>query len=414
MSFLVEHSNTPINHSFNISGSKSESNRLLILKYIFKNIDIENISNSDDTKVLEQYLKNDSPLIDVHHAGTAMRFLTAYLSTKKNNSFKITGSDRMQNRPIEVLVTALNELGADITYLNNSGFPPLNINGKKLDGGEIFLSSELSSQYITALMLIAPSLKHGLTINLKGPITSRPYIAMTSVILNRIGVKCEFFENKISIKSTHLIKNSIQKVESDWSSLSYFYSIVALSEGSELSIGSYSLNSIQGDKKLVEIYKKLGVETTFKNDVVFIKNNIKPESTQSLELNLSDTPDIAQTIAVTCFGLGLPCDLYGLHTLKIKETDRLKALKIELTKLGAEVKITKDSFHLNKSSEMKSHVSIETYNDHRMAMSFAPLAVCKPIIINNPGVVTKSFPDFWNHLKAMNFLVSKKNLIISK
>lgn len=408
MSFLVEHSNTPINHSFSISGSKSESNRLLILKYIFKNIDIENISNSDDTKVLEQYLKNDSPLIDVHHAGTAMRFLTAYLSTKKNNSFKITGSDRMQNRPIEVLVTALNELGADITYLNNSGFPPLNINGKKLDGGEIFLSSELSSQYITALMLIAPSLKHGLTINLKGPITSKPYIEMTSVILNRIGVKCEFFENKISIKSTHLIKNSIQKVESDWSSLSYFYSIVALSEGSELSIGSYSLNSIQGDKKLVEIYKKLGVETTFKNDVVFIKNNIKPESTQSLELNLSDTPDIAQTIAVTCFGLGLPCDLYGLHTLKIKETDRLKALKIELTKLGAVVKITKDSFHLNKSSEMKSHVSIETYNDHRMAMSFAPLAVCKPIIINNPGVVTKSFPDFWNHLKAMNFLVSKK------
>ncbi|KRO88383.1 MAG: 3-phosphoshikimate 1-carboxyvinyltransferase, partial [Cryomorphaceae bacterium BACL29 MAG-121220-bin8] len=383
-------------------------NRLLILKYIFKNIDIENISNSDDTKLLEQYLKNESPLIDVHHAGTAMRFLTAYLSTKKNKSFKITGSDRMQNRPIEVLVTALNELGADITYINNSGFPPLSINGKKLDGGEISLSSELSSQYITALMLIAPSLKQGLIINLKGPITSKPYISMTSIILNRVGVKCEFSGNKISIKSTRLIKNSIQKVESDWSSLSYFYSIVALSEGSELSIGRYSMNSIQGDKRLIDIYKKLGVETTFENDVVFIKNSNKSESLQSLELNLSDTPDIAQTIAVTCFGLGLSCDLYGLHTLKIKETDRLKALKIELNKLGAIVEITKDSFHLNKSSEMKSYVSIDTYNDHRMAMSFAPLAVCKPIIINDPGVVTKSFPDFWNHLKGMNFLVSKK------
>ena len=408
MSFLVEYSNTRINHSFNISGSKSESNRLLILKYIFKNIDIENISNSDDTKLLEQYLKNESPLIDVHHAGTAMRFLTAYLSTKKNKSFKITGSDRMQNRPIEVLVTALNELGADITYINNSGFPPLSINCKKLDGGEISLSSELSSQYITALMLIAPSLKQGLIINLKGPITSKPYISMTSIILNRVGVKCEFSGNKISIKSTRLIKNSIQKVESDWSSLSYFYSIVALSEGSELSIGRYSMNSIQGDKRLIDIYKKLGVETTFENDVVFIKNSNKSESLQSLELNLSDTPDIAQTIAVTCFGLGLSCDLYGLHTLKIKETDRLKALKIELNKLGAIVEITKDSFHLNKSSEMKSYVSIDTYNDHRMAMSFAPLAVCKPIIINDPGVVTKSFPDFWNHLKGMNFLVSKK------
>ena len=408
MSFLVEYSNTRINHSFNISGSKSESNRLLILKYIFKNIDIENISNSDDTKLLEQYLKNESPLIDVHHAGTAMRFLTAYLSTKKNKSFKITGSDRMQNRPIEVLVTALNELGADITYINNSGFPPLSINGKKLDGGEISLSSELSSQYITALMLIAPSLKQGLIINLKGPITSKPYISMTSIILNRVGVKCEFSGNKISIKSTRLIKNSIQKVESDWSSLSYFYSIVALSEGSELSIGRYSMNSIQGDKRLIDIYKKLGVETTFENDVVFIKNSNKSESLQSLELNLSDTPDIAQTIAVTCFGLGLSCDLYGLHTLKIKETDRLKALKIELNKLGAIVEITKDSFHLNKSSEMKYYVSIDTYNDHRMAMSFAPLAVCKPIIINDPGVVTKSFPDFWNHLKGMNFLVSKK------
>lgn len=407
MNFLVEHTNSRISHSFNISGSKSESNRLLILKHIFKNINIENISNSDDTKVLESFLNKESNFIDVHHAGTAMRFLTAYLSIKNNNSFQITGSQRMRNRPIKILVEALNELGADIKYLNKSGYPPLDINGKKLEGGEISLSSEVSSQYITALMLIASSLKKGLIINLEGSVTSKPYIEMTSSILNRVGVRCEFVGNKILIQSTKSINKSIQKVESDWSSLSYFYSIVALSKGSKLKIGSYNINSIQGDKKLIDIYSKLGVETVFENDIISINNINSSDSLGSLELNLSDTPDIAQTIAVTCFGLGLSCDLYGLNTLKIKETDRLEAMKIELTKLGGVVDITKDSFHLKKVVEIKSNVTIETYNDHRMAMAFAPLAICKPISINNPDVVSKSFPDFWTHLKGMNFIISK-------
>jgi 3-phosphoshikimate 1-carboxyvinyltransferase len=407
MNFLVEHTNSRISHSFNISGSKSESNRLLILKHIFKNINIENISNSDDTKVLESFLNKESNLIDVHHAGTAMRFLTAYLSIKNNNSFQITGSQRMQNRPIKILVDALNDLGADIKYSNKSGYPPLDINGKTLEGGEISLSSEVSSQYVTALMLIASSLKKGLMINLEGSVTSRPYIEMTSSILNRVGIRCHFVGNKILIKSTKTINKSVQKVESDWSSLSYFYSIVALSKGSILKIGSYNINSIQGDKKLIDIYSKLGVETVFENDIISIKNINSPDSLDSLELNLSDTPDIAQTIAVTCFGLGLSCDLYGLHTLKIKETDRLEAMKIELTKLGGVVDITKDSFHIKKVVEIKSNVTIETYNDHRMAMAFAPLAICKPISINNPDVVSKSFPDFWTHLKGMNFIISK-------
>ena len=201
MNFLVEHTNSRISHSFNISGSKSESNRLLILKHIFKNINIENISNSDDTKVLESFLNKESNFIDVHHAGTAMRFLTAYLSIKNNNSFQITGSQRMRNRPIKILVEALNELGADIKYLNKSGYPPLDISGKTLEGGEISLSSEVSSQYITALMLIASSLKKGLIINLEGSVTSKPYIEMTSSILNRVGVRCEFVGNKILIQS---------------------------------------------------------------------------------------------------------------------------------------------------------------------------------------------------------------------
>ena len=407
MSFLVEHPNSKINHSFNISGSKSESNRLLILKYIFKNIKIENLSNSDDTIVLKNYLESNSNLIDVHHAGTAMRFLTAYLAIQNNNSFQITGSERMQNRPIKILVDALNILGADINYLDKIGYPPLKINGKMLLGGEISLSSEVSSQYISALMLIAPSLKNGLVISLEGSVTSRPYIEMTSSILNRVGIKSSFKENKISIQSVKLLEKSIQKVESDWSSLSYFYSIVALSKYSELNIGSYNINSIQGDKKLVEIYKNFGVQTSFSNDIITIKKIESKDLNKSLKLDLSDTPDIAQTIAVTCFGLGLSCDLHGLHTLKIKETDRLEALKVELTKMGAIVSITKDSFHLKKSSEIKSNITIETYNDHRMAMAFTPLAICKPIIINNPDVVSKSFPDFWDHLKGMNFLISK-------
>jgi len=407
MSFLVEHPNSKINHSFNISGSKSESNRLLILKYIFKNIKIENLSNSDDTIVLKNYLESNSNLIDVHHAGTAMRFLTAYLAIQNNNSFQITGSERMQNRPIKILVDTLNILGADINYLDKIGYPPLKINGKMLLGGEISLSSEVSSQYISALMLIASSLKNGLVISLEGSVTSRPYIEMTSSILNRVGIKSSFKENKISIQSVKLLEKSIQKVESDWSSLSYFYSIVALSKYSELNIGSYNINSIQGDKKLVEIYKNFGVQTSFSNDIITIKKIESKDLNKSIKLDLSDTPDIAQTIAVTCFGLGLSCDLHGLHTLKIKETDRLEALKVELTKMGAIVSITKDSFHLTKSSEIKSNITIETYNDHRMAMAFTPLAICKPIIINNPDVVSKSFPDFWDHLKGMNFLISK-------
>tara|TARA_B100001105_G_C22398986_1_gene448300 strand:- start:2506 stop:3732 length:1227 start_codon:yes stop_codon:yes gene_type:complete len=407
MSFLVEHPSSKINHSFNISGSKSESNRLLILKYIFKNIKIENLSNSDDTIVLKNYLESNSNLIDVHHAGTAMRFLTAYLAIQNNNSFQITGSKRMQNRPIKILVDTLNILGADIKYLDKIGYPPLKINGKMLLGGEISLSSEVSSQYITALMLIASSLKNGLVISLEGSVTSRPYIEMTSSILNRVGIKSSFKENKISIQSVKLLEKSIQKVESDWSSLSYFYSIVALSKYSELNIGSYNINSIQGDKKLVEIYQNFGVQTSFSNDIITIKKIESKDLNKSLKLDLSDTPDIAQTIAVTCFGLGLSCDLHGLHTLKIKETDRLEALKVELTKMGAIVSITKDSFHLTKSSEIKSNITIETYNDHRMAMAFTPLAICKPIIINNPDVVSKSFPDFWDHLKGMNFLISK-------
>ena len=409
MSYSINHSNSNFSNSFEISGSKSESNRLIILNSIYKNLNIDNLSNSDDTVVLCKYVYNLENYIDIHHAGTAMRFLTALLSIQKNKEFVITGSKRMKQRPIEILVDALNNLGADISYKDKTGFPPLLIKGKEIVGGEISLSSDTSSQYISALMLIAPILKNGLSINLKGQITSKPYLDMTLAILKKTGIKCCFENNIISIEPSSRIHDVSISVESDWSSVSYFYSIVALSKDSELDIGTFYESSIQGDIKLTEIYTKLGVETKFiksSSRILLKKINdfVKPDH---IDLDLTDNPDIAQTIAVTCFGLGISCDLVGLHTLKIKETDRLKALKIELSKLGAEVKITNNSFHLGSSFSINTNISIETYNDHRMAMAFAPLALLTSITINNPEVVSKSYKDFWKDLKSLNFKLIK-------
>ena len=409
MSYLISHNNNSFSNSFEISGSKSESNRLLILNSIYGNLKIDNLSNSDDTVILDKYITNLESHIDVHHAGTAMRFLTALLAIKTNKKFVITGSQRMKERPIKILVQALNKLGANISYFDKKGFPPLIIKGQEIFGGEISLSSNISSQYISALMLIAPILKNGLLINLEGKITSKPYLEMTLAILKKIGINCYFKNNIISIEHCSKINNSAISIESDWSSVSYFYSIVALSNAAELNIGTFYKSSIQGDVKLYEIYAKLGVETKFiksSSRILIKKINdfIKPDH---IDLDLTENPDIAQTIAVTCFGLGISCDLFGLHTLKIKETDRLEALRIELSKLGANVKVTNNSFHLAPTFSINNGISIETYNDHRMAMAFAPLALMTPIIINNPDVVTKSYKDFWKDLKSLNFNLSK-------
>lgn len=407
MNFLVSHPNKKVNNSFDISGSKSESNRLLILKYLLGNIEIKNLSDSDDTNVLQKGLLSKSGIVDVGHAGTAMRFLTAYLSIQENKCYEIYGSERMHKRPIKILVDSLNDLGADINYLGKKGYPPLKINGKKLNKSKLSLDASISSQYITALILIAPSLKKGLVINLEGNITSRPYIEMSLLILRRIGVKASFVNNRIDIKPFIIKENIVQIVESDWSSLSYFYSIATLSNESNLNIGSYFSNSIQGDKKLIEIYERLGIQTLFDNNTINLNKYKDFKLPEKLILKLNDTPDLAQTISVTCFGLGIACDLYGLKTLKIKETDRLKALKNELEKLGAKVKITNQSFHLKKRTKFNSDVIIDTYEDHRMAMAFTPLALLKPIIINNPKVISKSFPSFWTTLSKLCFEISE-------
>ncbi len=392
-----------------IPGSKSESNRLLVLQSLYSNLTINNLSTSDDTQCLVHGLKKNNGTIDIHHAGTAMRFLTAYFTTKGGVEITLTGSQRMQERPIKVLVDALTNLGADIRYLKNEGYPPLKIIGKKIEKSSVKINADVSSQYITALMLIAPSLKKGLKIELEGEITSIPYIEMTLDLLRKIGITCSLTNNCIAIESQYDIKDHTIDVESDWSSASYYYSFVALSKNMEITLKYFRRNSLQGDSELSEIYKSLGVETVFnisENTITLKKTDKKVHPT--LNLNLNNTPDIAQTIVVTCFGLGMGCKLSGLKTLKIKETDRLHALKIELSKLGANCKITDESIVLNPSSEIKRNVLIGTYQDHRMAMAFAPLSLLTSVEIEEPNVVSKSYPTFWEDIQKIGVRIQIK------
>lgn len=399
-----------------LTGSKSETNRLLLLQALYTNLVLENSSNSDDSEVMLKALQNtqhltpNTQLVDVHHAGTAMRFLTAYFSIQEGREVVLTGSSRMKERPIKILVDALNQLGAEISYEANNGFPPIRIHGKKIVKNKISLPANVSSQYISALLLIAPKLENGLELTLEGEITSVPYIKMTLALLEEIGIKTSFTNNLISVKSSEVeINSKLFTVESDWSSASYWYSIIALSEiGTKITLSSYKKNSLQGDSALANIYQDFGVETTFNNDNTITISKLSSHISNPFTFNLQDSPDIAQTIAVTCFGLGIGCQLLGLHTLKIKETDRLEALKTELSKLGAEISVTNESLHLKSSSRINENIAINTYQDHRMAMAFAPLALKVPLIINEADVVSKSYPDFWNDLKKFGLITIEK------
>ncbi|MDI9256595.1 3-phosphoshikimate 1-carboxyvinyltransferase [Flavobacterium sedimenticola] len=407
------------NRQLSITGSKSETNRLLLLQALYPNLKLENTSNSDDSEVMSKALQNAQPLtlnpqlVDVHHAGTAMRFLTAYFAMQEGKEVVLTGSARMKERPIQILVDALRQLGAEIRYEEKEGFPPLRIKGKKISKSKVSLPADVSSQYISALLLIAPKLEHGIELTLEGKITSVPYIQMTLGLLNEIGVKTSFTRNTIKVNPQPATRNpQTITVESDWSSASYWYSIIALSEiGTQITLSSYKKNSLQGDSALVQIYKDFGVETIFENNSILLRKSSNPQPTTH-NLQLNNSPDIAQTIAVTCFGLGLGCRLTGLHTLKIKETDRLEALKNELTKLGAVISVTNDSLILESYSpplegSPKGGVAIKTYQDHRMAMAFAPLALKVPIVIEEAEVVSKSYPTYWDDLKSIGFTVSE-------
>lgn len=396
-------------NAIQITGSKSESNRLLLLQALYPEIKINNISNSDDSVLMAKALASKDTVIDIHHAGTAMRFLTAYFSTQEGRTIELTGSKRMKERPIAILVDALNQLGAEITYKENQGFPPLLITGKKLTNNKVTLQANVSSQYISALLLVASKLENGLELTLEGEITSVPYINMTLSLLEEIGTKTKFQDNVITIYPQQQLADKTQQltVESDWSSASYFYSIVAMSAiGTTISLPSYKQNSLQGDSALATIYNAFGVTTTFKNNTVVLQKTEATSPDTKINFDLKNAPDIAQTISVTAFGLGLECHLTGLHTLKIKETDRLVALKTEIEKLGGQVAITDNSLTLNKAINWHHNVTIATYNDHRMAMAFAPLALKVPIIIEDSKVVSKSYPTFWDDLAVLGFIFS--------
>ena len=390
-----------------ITGSKSETNRSLLLQALYPNVKIENISNSDDAEVMQKGLNISNGVVDIHHAGTAMRFLTGYFASQEHKEVVLTGSQRMTERPVKVLVEALRNLGADITYEKNEGYPPIKINGKKLSESKVSLPANISSQYISSLLLMAPSLENGLELELVGKITSVPYIKMTLALLSQLGIENSFSGNTIIVAPKKSVDDVTLVVESDWSSASYFYSIAALSEiGSTIKLSSYKQSSLQGDSVLAKIYEDLGVETVFGENSILLKKTGQPE-TESLDVDLADAPDIAQTISVTCFGLGIGCHLTGLHTLKIKETDRLEALYVELSKLGAPISVTDKNLTLQPSGNIKSGVAIDTYNDHRMAMAFAPLALKTEVFINEAEVVSKSYPDYWHDLKHLQFKIQE-------
>ena len=383
-----------------IPGSKSESNRLLILSSLFKKLSLENISNSDDTNYLLKALSSKSSTIDIGHAGTAMRFLTSYFSLTTKKEIELRGSQRMHNRPIKILVDSLRKIGASIHYIDKEGYPPLLIKPSELISKNLIIDSSTSSQYISSLLLIAPKISGGLKIQLTGRETSKPYIDMTISLLKKLGVEITTTDNQISICELQKIESKKHYIESDWSSASYFYSVVALAKiGYTLKLSKFSFKSLQGDSKVADIYKSFGVKTTYKDDLIILE---KIESnTDKFSFDLTSNPDLAQTICVTCLGLGIKCNLTGLHTLKIKETDRLLALKKELSKFNLKVIITNDSISFDNVDFLKPNVVIETYDDHRMAMSFACLATKVKIIIKDPEVVSKSYNSFWSDLERI-------------
>lgn len=395
-----------IDATIKLPASKSISNRALILNALSVDAQpIENLSSCDDTQVMIDAFESGSNLIDVKAAGTAMRFLTAFLS-KIPGEWIITGTERMRERPIYILVDALKSLGARIEYLGKAGCPPLKIKGSALDGGEIHLSGEVSSQFISALLMIAPTMTKGLTIHLEGNIISIPYIKLTLGMMAQFGVKAYWEGNLIKIypedyRPTHYT------VESDWSAASYWYEIAALSDKAEIILQGLFKGSMQGDSKVAELFTDLGINTEY------IEGGVKLTKTgnvtKKLFHNFINEPDLAQTFVVTCCLMNIPFMFTGLQSLKIKETDRIEALKAEMRKLGYIIKDSENSIleWTGERCEPQANIVIKTYEDHRMAMAFAPAAIkVEGLKIAEPKVVSKSYPDYWIDLKNCGFTVA--------
>jgi len=394
--------------SIDLPASKSISNRALILNALsFSPYNIENLSDCDDTQVMVDAFNSNDNLFDVKAGGTSMRFLTAFLSHMPGE-WIITGTERMKDRPIYVLVDALISLGARIEYLGKPGYPPLKIKGSAMEGGEIYLSGDISSQFISALLMIAPSMQKGLIIHLEGEIVSVPYIKLTLKMMVDYGVKTHWEGNTIHIfpQSYRPVK---YRVESDWTATSYWYEIAALSEKAEIELTGLKKDTGQGDAKVAELFLDLGVKTEYTDNAVILRKTER--ISKKIFHNFIDEPDLAQTFVVTCCMMDIPFLFTGLQNLKIKETDRIEALKREMKKLGYIITESQNSI-LEWNGERvipEKNAIIATYEDHRMAMAFAPASIkTGNITLANPGVVTKSYPHFWDDLVKAGFLITEK------
>ncbi len=405
MQYTISKPTNTATYNVALPTSKSISNRALILNALsYSSIPIKNLSDSDDTQLLIKALTSDSNQFDVGAAGTTMRFLTAFLS-KIVGEWTITGSERMKQRPIKILVEALNKLGAKIEYLEAEGYPPLKIFGSALEGGDLELAGDVSSQYISALLMIGPTMKNGLRLILTGEIISRPYILLTLKMMETFGVKCHWKDNIITIPAANYTPTDFT-VEADWSAASYWFAIVALNKGAEVTLKGLKRYSEQGDSKVAELFNQLGVSHNFNKNGLTLKNT--GETKSSFRYDFIEQPDLAQTFAVVCCCLGIPFHFTGLQTLKIKETDRINALIDELKKMGFILK-SNDIDNLiwdGETCEKGESITISTYKDHRMAMAFAPAAsMFNNLMIDDPGVVSKSYPKYWDHLKEYGYSV---------
>jgi 3-phosphoshikimate 1-carboxyvinyltransferase len=390
-----------------LTGSKSESNRALIMQALSDGaVRVDNISEAADTVTLNNILKADKPkLVDIGPAGTAMRFLTAFYSLQETEVL-LTGSERMKQRPIGILVDALRTLGADIQYAEKEGFPPLKIRGPLQQiTNEVSIKGDISSQYISALLLIAPKLEQGLNLVIEGELTSKPYVQMTLAMMEQAGIRHTWTEKVISIAKQPFNK-SVINVEPDWSAASYWYAIAALSEEARLFLPGLNGYSLQGDSMITEIMANFGITSQFKDGGVYLTKEAKKLERKIFDFK--ECPDLAQTVIVCCAALGHDATFTGLETLKIKETDRVNALQTELAKIGVKLIEKNQTYKLDCTGlDLNKKIQIATYDDHRMAMAFAPLALVMPELeIEDHLVVEKSYPDFWKHLEIAGFNLS--------
>ena len=392
-----------------ISGSKSQTNRYVTLRAVVgSSVCIKNSSDSDDAASMRRVIDGAgrADVIDIGHAGTAMRFGTAYLASREGVDVLLTGSSRMCERPISELVDALRQLGASIEYEGKEGYPPLRIKGRKISGGRCSMSGEVSSQYISAIMLASPSFEKGVEINLTGRVVSVPYIKMTLGVLEDFGIKGQFTGSSIVIPPSIVSVGDELVVESDWSSASYYYSMVATS-GRQVRLSSFRRCSTQGDSRIVDIYRAFGVDTEWGEGEIKLSLVKGFERPRYVDIDMEDTPDVAQSVAVTMAALGIRGRLTGLSTLRVKETDRIAALEAELSKFGVKCSSTIDTLSIEDFGERKKDILLNTYQDHRMAMAFVPMALCGGFYVENPAVVSKSYTAFWEDMEKLGLELKK-------